>query len=277
MEHDAAMPRDHALEPLAPGPLIRIACGELAVDIAPSAGGRIAQITRQGVAWLVEHSQENEAMIAWGSYPMVPWAGRIRHGQFRFQGSDYQLPCNLGEHAIHGVGFGAPWQVDDCSPTHAVLSLALPEDAHWPFGGTARQRIEVSENTLRLVLTVTAGTHAMPATIGWHPWFQKPDRLDFEPAAMYPRDDDGIATLPLSPPVANPWDDCFVNQRPVFIHRLGQRLQLSSDCTHWVIYDQPAHATCVEPQSGPPDAFNLTPNVPILPGASASAWFLFEW
>jgi aldose 1-epimerase len=34
----------------------------------------------------------------------------------------------------------------------------------------------------------------------------------------------------------------------------------------------PAHGTCIEPQSAPPDAFNLRPHR-IEPGASADAWF----
>jgi aldose 1-epimerase len=44
-----------------------------------------------------------------------------------------------------------------------------------------------------------------------------------------------------------------------------------------VVYDEPAHATCVEPQSGPPDAFNLGRARDLEPGASLSARFLWEW
>ena len=31
---------------------------------------------------------------------------------------------------------------------------------------------------------------------------------------------------------------------------------LTSTCDHVVLYDQPRHAICVEPQTGPPDALN---------------------
>ncbi|MEO6102255.1 MAG: aldose epimerase, partial [Pseudoxanthomonas sp.] len=60
------------------------------------------------------------------------------------------------------------------------------------------------------------------------------------------------------------------------LQRAGQQLRLSSDCTHWVVYDQPSFATCVEPQSGPPDAFNLEPSV-LAPGATLQKHFLIEW
>jgi aldose 1-epimerase len=272
-----AQPLDDALHPLAPGPLIRIAHGDLAVDIAPAAGGRIAQIAFEQHEWLVGYDERNQAMIAWGSYPMLPWAGRIRHGRFAFDGHSYQLPLNLGEHAIHGVGFGMPWMIDEQSVTHAVLSLQLPEDERWPFGGTAHQRIEVSHRQLRMTLTLTAGRHPMPATIGWHPWYRKPGQLSFHPSHYYPRDHQGIAHFPLAAPPSGPWDDCFINDQPVVLHSHGQHLRLTSDCNHWVVYDETAHATCVEPQSGPPDAFNLAPALRVPAGSSISAWYLLEW
>jgi aldose 1-epimerase len=272
-----ASPGFDAMSPMHPGPLVRIAYGTLAVDIAPSAGGRVAQITCDDVEWLVGHDERNEAMIAWGSYPMLPWVGRIRHGRFHFQGRAYQLPLNFGEHAIHGVAFGLPWQIDRHSPTHVDLSLQLPEDEHWPFGGTARQHIEVGEDRLRMTLSLTAGEQPLPATIGWHPWFRKPDKLDFAPNRMYPRDAEGIASLPLTDPPPAPWDDCFINEKPILIERSGQCIRLTSNCDHWVVYDETDHATCIEPQSGPPDAFNLAPTLCLSPGSSMSAWYLLEW
>jgi len=267
---------DAALEPLTPGALIRLTSGPLTVDIAPAAGGRIAQIVRDDIEWLIGYSERDAAMIAWGSYPMLPWAGRVRRGRFDFDGSAFQIPVNFGGHAIHGVGLALPWRVEARSPVHTDLSLHLPEDQRWPFGGAARQRIEVSESAVRLRLSVTAEKCAMPAVIGWHPWFRKPDRLEFKPSAMYPLDAEGIAVRPLRQPAPGPWDNCFVNTEPVLLERGGQRLRLTSNCTHWVVYDQPAHATCIEPQSGPPDAFNLEPAT-LAAGASIDAWFLLEW
>jgi aldose 1-epimerase len=268
---------DAALQPLAPGELIHIGNDTLAVTIAPQAGGRIAQIMCDGVAWLAGHSETNTAAIAWGSYPMVPWAGRIRRGRFHFGEQTHQLPINLGAHAIHGVGFVLPWHVAMHTATRTELVLALPTDERWPFGGTARQSITTEGRTLRLELSVTAGAQAMPKPVlGWHPWFAKPDAIDFQPDAAYPRDSEGIAVRPLQPPPLGPWDDCFINTRPVLLHRAGQTLRLASDCDHWVVYDEPAQTTCVEPQSGPNDAFNLAPSI-LAPGATVSAWFTLEW
>ena len=268
---------DVAQQPLPPGELIHIGNDVLAVAIAPHAGGRIAQIIYEGVAWLASYSEANAAAIAWGSYPMLPWAGRIRRGHFRFNGQTYQLPINLGTHAIHGVGFALPWQVTTHTATLAELTLALPTDERWPFGGTAHQRITTEGRTLRLELAITAGVQAMPKPVlGWHPWFPRPDAIDFQPDAAYPRDAEGVAVRPLQPPPPGPWDDCFINTRSVSLHRAGQTLRLTSDCDHWVVYDEPTQTTCVEPQSGPPNAFNLEPGI-LAPCTTVSAWFTMEW
>ncbi|MBB3343429.1 aldose epimerase [Luteimonas sp. RC10] len=275
-EIDRTRARNDATAPLPPGPVLRIGKGTTEVVVAPEAGGRIAQIVHAGVAQLIGPEDGWPATIGWGCYPMLPWVGRIRRGRFRFDGRAYALPTNFGGHAIHGVGFALPWRVEVQTHDSMALSLALPADAEWPFGGTAAQRIEVVPGRVRLTLSLTAGAHAMPAEIGWHPWFRKPERVDFAPTHVYPRDDDGIATRPLAPALPGPWDDCFPGGDDIVLYRGEQRLRLRSDCDHRVVYDAAPHATCVEPQSGPPDAFNLAPRR-LAPGERLTRWFELVW
>jgi aldose 1-epimerase len=155
---------------------------------------------------------------------------------------------------------------------HVELQLTLPDDARWPFGGIARQRIRVDGTTLRCELAAFAGERPMPVALGWHPWFRKPSRLDFRPRSMYRRDDDYIAVDEQVAVPDGPWDDCFLNTEPVELTIDGIDLRLTSECDHWVVYDMPAHATCVEPQSGPPDAFNLRP-YRLDPHTGLDVWF----
>ena len=267
--------RDAAELAIAPGHLLPLVCGDLQVDVAPEAGGRLAQVTCGGRPWLVPAQDVADVGIAWGSYPMLPWAGRIREGRFAFDGKLYQLPPNLGPHAIHGVGFQRPWRVDVIAIDRCRLSLALPSDADWPFGGEVTQDIALTPRRMLLRLSLTASERAMPCPVlGWHPWLLKPERLAFTPSAMYPRDAAGIAVLPPGSPSPGPWDDCFIQRGAVRVSRGGMTLGLRSDCDHWVVYDQPAHATCIEPQTGPPDAFNLR-TLRLEPGETVRAWS--EW
>ena len=276
MATDIALDAAHV--PLAVGPLIELRDGPLAVSVAPQAGGRLAQVVHAGQPWLVSAESGEAPAIAWGCYPMLPWAGRLREGRFNFDGHEVQLSPSLGAHAIHGVGYRRPWQVERVTAQECVLSLALGGGPDWPFGGSARQRIAIEGSRLRLELSLQAGASPMPRPVlGWHPWFRKPEQLQFAPTACYRRDVDGIARLPVVAVMPGPWDDCFLNTQPVILRQSGQTLTLRSDGDHWVVFDEPAHATCVEPQTGPPDAFNLVPAM-LAAGEQVSNWFdwLFE-
>ena len=254
--------------------LPKIIAGSTSVQVDPAAGGRIAQITIDGTPLLVARGDVDAAgaALAWGAYPMVPWAGRIRDGRFEFRGERYQLPLNLGAHAIHGVGFTSEWQLTDLTPTRLGLRLELPRDESWPFGGSVTQRFEVFVGGLTATMSVTADDRAFPVSFGWHPWFRKPAQLTFAPTAMYRRDDDHIAVDELVGVTDGPWDDCFVNHEPVGLEIDGVHVTISSACDHWVVYDEPPHATCVEPQTGPPDAFNIAVDV-VEPGETTTASF----
>ncbi|GAB3344049.1 aldose 1-epimerase [Marilutibacter aestuarii] len=266
---------DDAMAPMPPGPLCRLRHGPLEVALAPEAGGRLAQIRFAGVDWLLG-PEEAPATIAWGCYPMLPWAGRLRGGRFELGGRSHQLRRNFGAHAIHGIGYSRPWEVGARDPRQARLSLSLPRDDYWPFGGIATQSVTLGDASLQLALSVQAGDHAMPVTLGWHPWFRKPERLLFAPEAMYPRDASGITTAPPGAPGLGPWDDCFIAHDTIVLEREGQRLGLRADTDHWVVYDGDPSATCVEPQTGPPDAFNLAPRV-LSPGQRVDLAFELSW
>ena len=221
--------------------------------MSPVDGGRVAALTVDGVDLILRHDPSLPA-AGWGSYPMVPWAGRIRKGRFSFDGTDYRLPINFDAHAIHGTGFEQPWEVYGSDDAAVALACRL----EWVLGGEAEQRIELSDDALTCTLTVRAGDRAMPASIGWHPWFVKPERVDLRFARMYLRDDDYITDgRVVEPPPPPPWDDCF--EGPLTTPRLwigGVEVSINSDCQYWVVYDMPLHATCVEPQSATPDPFN---------------------
>lgn len=251
--------------------IIAIASGPVTADVAPGAGGRLAQLTIDGVPLLVGHTPDADA-TGWGAYPMVPWAGRIRRGRFSFDGREYQLPINFGHHSIHGIGFASEWRVDAHDARHLSLRLDMPADDIWPFGGVATHELHVDDGGITMTLTATAIDHAFPVSFGWHPWFRKPAELDFRPTAMYRRDDDYIAVDELVPVAPGPWDDCFTNTEPVRVSIDGVDLRLTSDCNNWVVYDEPEHATCVEPQTAPPDAFNIAVQR-VEPGDSVSAWY----
>ena len=168
--------------------MISIGSGDATVSVDADHGGRLAGLDVAGRQMLLGRAPERGPM-QWGSFPMVPWAGRVRRGQFVFGGRQHDLPLDLPPHAIHGTAYRQRWYVESVADDELSMSCELD----WELGGRAWQRIEVDDTRLTCVLGVAAGDDAMPAEIGWHPWFSKPESLSFRPSSMYVRDGDGIA------------------------------------------------------------------------------------
>ena len=228
-------------------------------SLSPTDGGRVASLIAGDKELLIQGST-TDSPLSWGSYPMAPWAGRVNAGRFSFAGITYSLPIVMGGHAIHGTVYLRPWTVESHDATSVALSCELGDD--WPLGGHAQQVVTLEETRLQCVLSVTAHNSPMPCTLGWHPWFVKPvsDSLHFEQMAQ--RLPNGIPSGLLVAPSPRPWDDCFSHPiGALMLHYSQLSVTIESDCDYWTIYDEPEHATCVEPQSGPPDQFNLEPFV----------------
>ena len=252
--------------------MIELAAGDARLTVHPEDGGRLGRLVVAGTSLLQHHPSRGQ--MGWGSFPMTPWAGRVRDGRFRFDGANYRLPINLPPHAIHGTTFIAEWEVLDAGRDHCELQVALD----WPFGGTAHQHIHLHERGLNCLLTVYANALPMPAVVGWHPCFVKPISADLEFTQMYRRDLDHMAVPVLIDPVPHPWDDCFTGPlAPLRLHYPGMTLTVSSDCDHWVVFDELADALCVEPQSGPPDAFNIGGAARLEPGDLLQRRMSFQW
>lgn len=246
---------------------------ELRVDAA--AGGRISSLRIRGEELLVPRSVEP---LAWGCYPMAPFAGRLRDGRFLFGAHRHQLPLNMPPHAIHGTVFTRPWEWigDD------MLETGLGAD--WPWPGRVEQRFLVTEDCVSVSLDVHAADHPFPASAGFHPWFRRqlgrgaPLQLDVSPGYRYARDDTGIPNGDLLPPGEGPWDDTFTGftRNPAIEWPGVLRLEMASNHTHWVIYDRLAHAVCVEPLTAPPNALNGAAHL-VSPGRPLRITMTLRW
>jgi aldose 1-epimerase len=252
---------------------ITLTAGPAQVIIDLAAGARIASWKVHGLE-LLEQQNSNNHPFGWGSYAMVPYAGRVRNGLLGFQGSTYQLPINLGDHAIHGIGYDRRWTLLSATNTMAIVGLRFSEP--WPFAGTVTHLFQLSNDRLIQQLSVSP-TVDQPVTVGWHPWFQSQlERgsaleLDVEmnSAQKWLRDASGIPSGKLGAVGKRPWDDCFRGVGDIALRWPGAlSIDITHDCPDVVIYD-PEHAICVEPQSGPPDSANITPADACIPAGSA--------
>lgn len=239
------------------------------------AGARVASLVVDGLELLVT---EADRPIDWGLFPMAPFAGRVRHGVLKFDDREYQLPLTLPPHAIHGTLVTRTWS--DIAP--GVMEVDF--DDRWPFEGRVRHEVTLGDDHLTATLTVVAD-EPMPAWVGWHPWFRRRlgrgsrARLALQAGGMFARDDESIPTGEVVPVPDGPWDDCFTELAgPPSIEWAGAlTLEIASDCPYVVVFTEPRHGFCVEPQSAPPDALNLGLAAVAAPGTPLQATMTLRW
>ncbi|WP_433667569.1 aldose 1-epimerase [Nocardia sp. CA-136227] len=243
-----------------PPDAVTLRSADAAVHLTPDNGGRIRGLTVAGHELLLDGDPH-------GSFPMVPWCGRLRDGVLHHAGHSYPFPRDAPPHALHGLGWTRAWTVTAATETTAELSLDL--GAPWPFGGTATQRISIDDRGLDLEMTISAAAMDFPAQAGWHPWFRRtlsagdaPVRIDFAPSWQELRGADYLPSGERIAPRPGPWDDCFgmpegVDVTLTWPGRL--ELRITSPVQWVVVYDERLEGVCVEPQSGPPDGLNTLP------------------
>ncbi|MFB7269684.1 aldose 1-epimerase [Streptomyces sp. NPDC056244] len=252
---------------------IRLAAGDAELTITPANGCRIGSLRIGGTELLRQGAR-------YGCFPMVPWCGRIEHGQFRNGGVVHQMPLNSPPHAIHGTGRDTAWRTARAGGGEAAFTYDLVDP--WPYSGRVTQTFELTEDSLSLALGVETYDTSFPAQAGWHPWFLRTlngseARIDFAPAWQEERGADHLPTGRRVPPRPGPWDDCFGMPDGVAVTLTwpGElELKVTSRAEWVVVYDEQAEAVCVEPQSGPPNGLNSLPRLvtPVEPLEITANW-----
>ncbi len=256
--------------------MIQLTRGGDSLIVSPTHGGAIVGWTRDGIHLLRRPSPESvlrgEAG-AMGCFPLVPYCNRIAHRHFTWDGQDYHLAGNFGDHphAIHGVGWQTPWRVEAVAPDMVTLSSHHAPDPAWPFAFEAILTYQLTGQGLVMEIAAT-NRHAVPAPmgIGAHPYFPRatnaavtfqsggiwhnrdalPDRHDRIPAAWDHGAGRAVAVEPL--------DHCFTGWHGT-ARWPGMRLAADPVFGNLQVYT-PADAAffCVEPVSHVPNAVNMS-------------------
>lgn len=144
------------------------------LELLPRLGGAIAALRHGGHDVLRPVPAGTADVLATGCFPLVPYANRIAHGRFEFDGQVYQLPLNFGDHphSLHGLGWQAEWAVAEAGADRATLIHRHDGGAGWPWAYRAAQRFLLAPDEMRVELTLTnTGDAPMPAGVGLHPYF----------------------------------------------------------------------------------------------------------
>jgi aldose 1-epimerase len=259
-----------------------------ALQLAPAVGGAIAAFRLDDMDVLRPTSPAALAagdVRAFACYPLVPYSNRIANAQLSWEGIDYPLARNFGDHphSIHGVGWQRAWTVGASSARSVTLHLAHDPgrdgaDA-WPFAFAAHQHftVDVTAGSAILNVRLTIENHsarAFPFGLGWHPFFRKTPAttLRFGAAGAWRND---RTQLPQEHVAIPPAWRCHTARAPparldnVFTRWAGEAalgggagnmvttLVADTACNHLVVYvpDGPDYLA-VEPVTHMTDAFN---------------------
>ena len=253
--------------------------GEATVRVDARRGARLASL-RIGQLELLGGANLPDADPGFvsGSFVMAPYAGRVRDGRLFDDAGDHLLPLSLPPHAGHGLVYDREWTYD----LDGNFSIAI--DDRWPYGGWVRQRVDLTADSLHLILEVGNDDRVMPAFAGFHPWFPrilggKQCRLHFSAGKQLLRGEDDLPSGAVSRPAPGPWDDCFSDvAQPVLLEWPDvATLSIAASTDYWVVFDERPEAFCVEPQTAPPDAFNSGLAQSVGPGAPLLFEMTWSW
>lgn len=186
-------------------PVVDLTAGRAALAVAPAIGGAIARFRwvdgERSYDWLRPATADDLASgkaDRLACFPLVPFSNRIRTGRFAFGGRVVRLRRGDEQpmHPLHGEGWRHPWQIVDRGADRLTLELERAAGA-WPFPYRARQAFALTDDALRVTLTVeNCGSGAMPAGLGLHPYFPRTPRcrLHAPVTAMWATDADVLPT-----------------------------------------------------------------------------------
>jgi aldose 1-epimerase len=264
--------------------MLTLRSGDCSLVLAPEIGGAIVGWTHAGTPLLRRAAAD--AIIAGNvrglaCFPLVPFSNRIADGRFRWDGADYLLNRNFGDHphTIHGVGWQRAWNLAAIGPASATLTLRHDatgdQEAAWPFAFSAEQRVTLAPDALHVALAVrNLHASAAPAGLGLHPYFSREGTptLRFNATTVWSNATNALPSEAL--PVPPSWDhsqglrigsasldNCFAGwdgeARITWTDGRAIRLEADGAFRHLIVYTPPGQDFfCVEPVSHMNDAIN---------------------
>jgi aldose 1-epimerase len=278
--------------------MISLTQGGMELDLAPEVGGSVTRFAFESCDVLRPASKGTFTQGDACTFALVPFANRIEHGVLHFQGREYTLAKNFGNHphSLHGHGWQTAWRVVSLSRDQVTLAYDY-EAGDWPWTYSAEQVLTLAKGGMTHQLTVRSrDSKPMPTSLGFHPYFPRmPNtRLTASVKGMWQVDPtmtptdhvEGSPLLDLSRGAlldhAPFVDNCFTGwHSPAHIDQpdsgLDISLEASPECTFFHIFVPVGqNFFAAEPVSAMPNAFNrpepatVTGARVLAPGASFS-------
>jgi aldose 1-epimerase len=258
--------------------VISLTHGDLTLELLPDLGAAVATLRYQGRDVLRPTPALARDPFETAAFALVPFANRIAGGIFRLSGREVRIERNApGQaHPLHGHGWRRPWRIDSAERERVALSFEHAADS-WPWRYAATQVLTLQADRLEVALSLeNRDSTAMPAGLGWHPYFHKGPgaRLEAQLEGVWLTDEECLPARLAAATRFGEWgrgdalarseliDHCHTGwsgAAKILLPEARLRLALTaSPSLRWLhIYSPPdKDCFCVEPVSHMPNAVN---------------------
>jgi len=190
---------------------------------------------------------------------LIPFANRIKVGEYYWRGKKYELPKNSEGNAIHGLVRDKIWDVESLKSDEVTLSLYL-KDPGYPSPLFIKVKYSLDYSSLTTAISVKNEGEEAPLVVGAHPYFivkgnwrifpEKAKRLIMKDKIPTGEMEDFTMTQ-------GEYDDCFLLKGNVTLISDYSKVTIEKENMDFIqIYTGQPSAVAVEPMSGAPDAFH---------------------
>lgn len=111
---------------------------------------------------------------------LLPFANRIRNAEYKWNGQEYDLPKNNGEHSIHGLTRDVEWTIAHRGRNSVALWYKL-DSSDYPVPLYIKVRFTISETGFTVQVEArNEGDIPAPFMAGMHPYFNTVDSWHLE-------------------------------------------------------------------------------------------------
>ena len=202
---------------------------------------------------------------------LLPFANRVRNAKYLWEGEEYYLPQNNGDHSIHGFTRDMKWDLKKAAENKVVGTLDMTNSGY-PVDLRLKVTFLISAHAFTTSIeAINMGKVTAPFVAGMHPYFnfngswhlesfQNLLRLNYE-SEYFP---DGSLT-PVKPKCLNSetgitFDNTYITNSIPTLVAGDRKIRIeTSNMPYLVLYNGKYAgkiSVAAEPMSGAPDAYN---------------------
>ncbi|PMP60383.1 MAG: aldose 1-epimerase [Caldisphaera sp.] len=192
---------------------------------------------------------------------LIPFANRIKNGEYIFENKKYVLRKNSEGNAIHGLILDKKFSIKQNDKNFLSLNYHLIDDGY-PTELNIFVNYKITERNLSVEYAIeNIGNSNGPLTVGGHPYFLIDQ--DYTILPRFVKKCLSINKIPTGEIVdfdlnnSKEYDDCFLVGNSIKLISGYSNIEINTEgMPYFQIYTGIKNSIAIEPMSGAPDAYN---------------------